>query len=209
VSPIVSRGLGAAFAGLAALGLAGLSQASYRVRLDDGAVVRLAWRARPERIETCRTPSQAELARLPVHMRQQVVCDGVSARYRLRVALDGAPLLEETIRGSGLRHDRPMYLLRDLPAAPGRHDLEVRFERVDSVPANGEAAEDSVEANASTPGIPGRRQREAEERLRRRLEATPPVLVLHRGVDLAARQVLVVSYDPERRELILLGSPAR
>lgn len=209
MSPLLFRALGGGLAVLACLGMAALSYAPYQVQRGVGAMVRLAWRARQERIETCRRPTREELEKLPVHMRQQVVCQGVSARYRLRVALDGKPALDEVVRGSGMRHDRPMYLLRDLPLPPGRHDLAVSFERVDSVTPASDEADDSTAAADSALGTPGRSRRETEERRRRRLEAVPAELVLRRAVELAPRQVLVVSYDAERRELFLLEREQR
>lgn len=204
MTPLLTRGLGGTLAALAGLGIAALSHAPYRLRSGEVAMIRLTWRARPERIETCRTPSQEELAALPAHMRQQVICDGYSARYRLRVAVDGVAAREEVVRGSGLRHDRPIYILRDLPVAPGRHRIEVRFERIDSVVVARNEAGDSAEGTDATPGIPGRVRREAEERERRRLDAVPPALVLRQDIELLPRRILVVSYDAERRELVLL-----
>lgn len=204
MSPLLYRGLGAALGVLVTFSIAALSRAPYQLRTGDLAMIRLTWRARPEQIETCRTPSAEELAALLAHMRQQVICEGFSARYRLKVALGGASILEEVIRGSGLRHDRPMYLLRDLPTPPGRHELEVSFVRIDSVAATHDEDEESAEANDPATGIPSRIRRETEERQRRRLEAVPPALVLHQDVVLAPRQLLVVTYHAERRQLVLL-----
>jgi hypothetical protein len=208
--PPLRRGIGAIMACTTVLGVAWLSHAPYRIRPGDAALIRLAWSARPERVESCREPSEAELARLPAHMRQKVVCEGTSARYRLRVSRDGALLLDEVVVGSGLRHDRPLYLLRDFPTPPGRHDLEVRFERIDSLtptalagPETGERESDSLIA-----GLPGRDRREADERQHRRLEAVPASLSLEEAVVLDSRQILLVTYDVESRRLVSVsGKP--
>jgi hypothetical protein len=208
---LLRRSIGAVLAITTVMGLAWLSRAPYRIRPSEAALIRLAWSARPERIESCREPSEAELARLPAHMRQKVVCEGTSARYRLRVSRDGTPVLDEVIRGSGLRHDRPLYLLRDLPTPPGRHDLEVRFERIDSLnptalagPETGERESDSL-----VWGLPGRDRREQAERERRRREAVPASLSLDQAVVLDPRQVLLVTYDVEERRLVTVAGDSR
>ena len=206
----LNRGLGVAMGVLVTFGVAALSQATYRLHADDLAMIRLSWRALPERIETCRTASPDELAALPAHMRQQVICEGATARYRLKVSLGGGQMLDQVIRGSGLRHDRPIYLLRDLPIPPGQHELEVTFDRIDSLSVTRDEPEDTAETNDTEAGLPDRARREAETRQRRRLEAVPPALALHREVDLLPRQILVVTYDAERRQLVLLpGAPPR
>ncbi|MDZ4862301.1 MAG: hypothetical protein SGJ01_02550 [Gemmatimonadota bacterium] len=204
------RGLGVLLAFVTVLGVAWLSRAPYHIRPSDAGVIRLAWSARPERIESCREPSAAELAQLPAHMRQKVVCEGTSARYRLRVSRDGASLVDEVVRGSGLRHDRPLYLLRDLPTPPGRHEIAVRFERIDSLTPVGPAAPDSGEHpdDSLIAGLPGRDRREADEREHRRLEAVPASLLLETTLVLEPRQILLVTYDVEGRRLVSVSGKA-
>ena len=51
--------------------------------------VRLSWSARPERVETCRRLTDAELADRPAHMRLRLECTGRFARYRLAVLTNG------------------------------------------------------------------------------------------------------------------------
>jgi hypothetical protein len=206
---ILLHAAGVAFAIAATLGLAGLSHAPYPTRPGQAAV-RLAWSGRPERIETCRTPSREELEKLPAHMRLSVVCEGTSARYRLRVTLSGTPVADEVIRGTGLRHDRPIYLLREFPTPPGRYELEVSFERIDSLPSG---TSDSAEIHPESlePGgdIPGRATREAEERRRRRSEAMPPALRFSESIVLAPGAVVLISYDAEQRRLVRLSQARR
>ena len=84
----------------------------------DEAWVRLSWSARPERVETCRRLTDAELADRPAHMRLRLECTGRFARYRLAVLSDGVPLALDTVRGGGLRNDRPMHVLRELAVDP-------------------------------------------------------------------------------------------
>jgi hypothetical protein len=103
------------------------------IRRDPGAdgVLRLAWRARPDRVEDCRPQSAEALARLPAHMRQPMICEGASASYRLQVRVDGQLALDEVLRGGGLRHDRPIYVFRELRVMPGEHEVAVQFVRIE------------------------------------------------------------------------------
>ena len=122
----VALGLGA----MAAIVLA--ANAPITVHGSDHALLRLAWSARPERIENCRQQSDEELARLPAHMRQPVVCEGVSAQYRLTVRREGRVVADRIVHGGGLRQDRRIYVFHELPLDPGSSSIEVRFDRIDS-----------------------------------------------------------------------------
>ena len=62
-------------------------------------------------------------------MRQRVECDGRFATYTLRVESDGQVIGETVVHGAGLRHDRPLYLLREYDVAPGVHRVRVSFTR--------------------------------------------------------------------------------
>ena len=198
-----------------------VTQASVlRVRLNpsDAAILRLAWTARPERVEDCRTQTEEELSKLPAHMRQAVICDGSTAAYRLEVQYQGELIAEQVVRGGGLRHDRPLYVSRDIQLPPGEAAIMVKFVRVGST-TKGSASEHErserggVEApepeRQSRAMDSDRRRREGEERLHSREEAVPPVLALERRLRLASREVTLVTYDSERRELIVTGSPPR
>ncbi len=181
---------------------------------DPAPMVRLSWSARPERIERCVRTRADELAKLPVHMRREVVCEGATARYRLEVTLGDSLADAITVRGGGLRGDREVYVLREvrLAAAPTR--ISVRFVRLDSstVPATADSSARPADVAAppdDRPGAPagagelaGRGVREAEERERRRAEAIPPVLSLDTVVALTSRSVLLITYDPMLRRLV-------
>lgn len=91
--------------------------------------LRLSWSARPERIESCRERTAAELAARPAHMRQALDCAGRSASYLLEVRVDGALLDSVVVHGSGARQDRPIFLLRDYPMLPGERRVRVSFTR--------------------------------------------------------------------------------
>ena len=173
------------------------------------AVLRLAWTARPERIEDCRPQSEEELAKLPAHMRQAVVCEGTTAAYRLEVRRDGALIADQIVRGGGLRRDRPLYVFRDISLPPGDAAIAVRFFRVDGVgkPTASDAAAPAGSPRDRHSMDDDRRRREDEERIRGQEEAIPAVLSLEHRFHFMPREVILVTYDAERRELVALERP--
>ncbi len=108
-----------------------------------GALIRLSWRIAGVPVEACRTRTDEELAALPVHMRNPQECTRTLAPFALDVAVDGRPVVRDTVFPKGVRSDRPVYVFRDLPAKPGRMALSVRFEAVlaaDAEPGDGVVA---------------------------------------------------------------------
>jgi len=204
------RAAGAVLAGAVLLALAWASTAPLRGARTGDALMRLSWGARPERIETCRTQTDEELAKVNPQMRQRVVCEGTTARYQLEVRRDGSPIASGMVRGGGLRHDRELYVFREIRVPAGRSTLSVRFVRVDSVP-EGPKARERPDSGDTLRGViaPERAQRETDERRRRREEAVPPMLTLDTTVTLAAHEVLLVTYDPEERRLRMVRRAPR
>lgn len=115
------------------LGLAGLLGFLARAPLEahdaDRAALRLAWRLRGEEVVACRRPTEAELAELPVHMRNPDACVGEIPPFVLEVRVDGEARVSRTVRPAGVRGDRPLYVYEELSLEPGRHDLVVWFRR--------------------------------------------------------------------------------
>lgn len=169
----------------ALIALVRASTASIVVHESDDAVLRLAWSARPERIEECRPRSAQELAALPAHMRQPLVCEGVAAQYRLTVRREGAIVADQVVRGGGLRHDRRLYVFHEIAVPPGEIALDVRFDRLD--PATPNPSANSAQ-NAS---------------------AVPPHLAFEQRVRVRPRDVVLVTYDPQRRMLVALQASPR
>ncbi len=181
MTAILRRALGLGIAILVTWGIVAASRATYTLESGRVAVLRLSWSGRPERIETCRRLSAEELEALPAHMRHEVECVGRPARYLVR-ALDGATvLMADTVTGGGVRGDRAIHMLRDLPVLPGPHRLVVEITRLDQV------------AEAADP---------AEERRRQRMDRLPSHLRWEHPGELAAGQVVLVSYDPIGRRLV-------
>jgi hypothetical protein len=141
------------------------------------AVLRVAWSARPERIEKCRERTEEELAKLPQHMRQRLLCEGVSAQYRLTVLYNGTLVSEQLLHGGGLRQDRRLYVFNEVRLTAGDALLEVRFDlQGDQTPA--------------------------AEKSKTRGETVPPHLSLEQRVRVRPREVILVTYSPERRALV-------
>ncbi len=196
--------LGAALAVVGTVGTAALSRAPLAAYPDDSPVLRLAWSVRPERIERCRTLSDAELADVPAHMRQRVQCEGRSAAYRLAVTVDGGTVVDTVVTGGGARSDRPVYVFRELAIPAGRHAVVVRFEREPMAGVDSTAGDSSAVADAAADTLmAGRVGREAEERTRRQGEAVPALMELVTDVRPLAREVMLVTYDIDRRALVL------
>lgn len=188
----------------ALLGMAWGSTAPLRVARASDAILRVSLGARPERIEVCHQQTDEELARLAPQMRQQVVCEGRTAQYRLQVHRNGQLIHSQIVRGGGLRQDRQLYVSRDLHVPPGAGSFAIHLARIDTV-AQIEDADDDQDGDDDHRGeglIPGRAAREVDERRRRREESVPPELSLDVDVTLDPREVLLVSYDSEERRLI-------
>jgi hypothetical protein len=175
----VPRLIGLAAAAAGAFGIAWLSQMPVASDTSDQALLRLAWRARPERIERCVTPSPEALAALPPHMRQTTICEGINASYRLEVRLGDATVVERLVEPGGLRRDRPLYVFLEIPIPAGDAHLGIQFVRVQD--ASGDGDDD-----AGGEGL---------------TEAVPRSLRWDERLHFAPGQVRVVSYNPERREL--------
>jgi hypothetical protein len=195
--------LAAGIATVAGLALVAWSSAvPLAYHRQDTARLRLSWSARPERIEVCRQLSDEELARREEHMRQRVECEGGFATYALKIEVDGREIEESVIHGAGLRHDRPLYLLRDYPVSPGHHRARVSLVRREKI-EDDTAAFSARVPDADTGLYAGRAGREADERARRVRAAIPPSLILDTAFAFTKRQVALVTFNAERRMLEL------
>jgi hypothetical protein len=179
----VSRAAGVVLATGSLALLAALSGWRYRVHADELSLLRVAFSARPERIERCREVSEEELARRLPHMRQRIECTGHSATYRLLVGLDGRIVTDQVIRGGGARQDRPVSLLVEHPVPPGLRRVMVRLERVEPADSSGPAPADSTRRARQLP--------------------LPPSLSVVDSIEFNAGRVVLVTYDSEARQLVL------
>ena len=200
----IRTGVAATLVLIGGVATAKLSQWPYRVPASAGAVVRLAWSGRPERIEHCRRLTDQELEAVPAHMRQRVHCEGRASRYRLEVKVDGQSAAADILEGGGARSDRPIHLLLDVPVGPGGHLIELAVDRIDSIPPPADSGRSGLADAGGTPAGGAREQREAAERDRARREAMPPRLRFEQTIDLAAGEVVVITYNRDQKRLILL-----
>ena len=171
-----------------------LSEAPYTAEPATHGVIRLAWRARGERVRRCRRLTPDELAKLAAHMRQEEVCERAVLPYRLRVMVDGAPAIDELVRAGGAREDRPLFVFRELSLAPGVHHVTVTFERASGRDEEGDDQGEEDRAPRREPGESPVRE-------------TPHHLALNETVTLAPRAILLVTYDDEGQRLRLLAAP--
>jgi hypothetical protein len=185
-------GIAAAIA--ATIGITWLSQMPVASGDNAGSLLRLAWRARPERIERCETQSPEALAALPAHMRQTLVCEGINASYRLEVRRDGVLMAEQLVEPGGLRRDRPLYVFREIAVPVGDATISITFVRVEPPTAEADDARDTDE-NSDDDG------RRTERRRGDLTEAVPTSLAWEERLHFAPGHVRVISYDPEQRQL--------
>lgn len=167
--------------------------------------IRLSWTARPERIETCRKLSREELEKLEEHMRQRVECEGRFATYHLEVLIDGSAVHESVVRGAGLRHDRPIYLLRDIDVPAGEHRLTVAFVRREKTDDDAAAFQRDSDDDDESGTFAGRARREGDERARRALAAIPPRLRVETRLAMESGSVTLVTLGNDRRSLVIVG----
>lgn len=114
--------------GVALLATAGLVRLSaLPAAQPQGGMLRLSWRALGAHVEKCRKPSEAELAALPQHMRQQEICERRLAPFALAVFVDGSPRIAREVQPAGARGDRPATVFEQIELAPGRHRIEASF----------------------------------------------------------------------------------
>ena len=107
------------------------TRVGYQGEADEHALLRLSWRMRGERIENCRDRTPAELAALPVHMRTPRICETRAVPYRITLRIDGGPTDTTVLMPAGAKHDRPIYVLRDVALMPGHHRVTIKSERAD------------------------------------------------------------------------------
>jgi hypothetical protein len=198
----VTRLFAVALGAAATLGLGWASTLPLAVHGAPDAMLRVAWSARPERVEECREQSAEDLARLPAHMRQPVVCEGAAATYRLQVIHDGRVIADDVVRGGGLRQDRRLYVFREFAVPPGDARVEVRFDRIGAPAATspGEALGETAPAAAARPSADHPRGPSSS---RPRVGTVSPHLVFDRRLTLAPREVVLVTYDAATRALVV------
>jgi hypothetical protein len=181
---------GAALAAALMAGVVWASNAPLTAHRSSDSILRLAWSARPERVEDCRQRSPEELAQLPQHMRQPIVCEGTTAEYRLQVWIDGRLVADRVVHGGGLRRDRRLYVFEEVALPPGEAAIDVRFDRIQTgQPATADPGSAAPHpAQQPTPAQRGE---------------IPAHLSIAERLRFAPREVTMVTYDSDRRGLVV------
>jgi hypothetical protein len=217
MSAVARRLVGLAVAGVALGIVAGGSRWPWTAARDDVALIRLDWRARAERVEECRPPTEDEIAERPPHMRPLEICEGKVSPYALRVVVDGGVVVDDTVHGAGAREDRPLYVAREITVRPGPHDLRIDFEKIepeeDVRDEDTEDDEDGHDEDGHDEDEPDEDEPDEEEEVHDRPELHGTELMtsvsLTGAFRLEPRQVLVVTYDPDRRRLVASAEAIR
>ena len=183
--------------------VAGLSRVPYDATNAGHALIRLSWRTPGELVNECRRPTAEELERTPVHMRREEVCEGRMVPYRLRVELDGRPVMDETVRAAGAREDRPLYVFREIEVPAGEHRLAIVWEREDAPDADPAppAADDPDTTGADSGADTAAAGRAPVDPLAR----TDRRLTFDGALRLGAGEVALVTYDVDRRVFVARG----
>lgn len=104
-----------------------LARAPYRPDGSEHAILRLSWRTRGVRQESCRRRTPKELSALPVHMRTPTVCEGKTIPYHLVLRVGDRAPLTRRILPAGAKSDRPLYVFHEEGLAPGSYTIYVEF----------------------------------------------------------------------------------
>lgn len=141
---MTARGaLAGVVAGVSVFLIAAASRVPVGFSDGEGAMLRLSWRMAGVTSAACRTPTEEELARLPVHMRSPQACIGQVASYALEVRAGGELIASDTVAPPGARGDRPLNVLRSFPLPAGDHPVTVVFRAL--LPEGVEPAEELAE----------------------------------------------------------------
>jgi hypothetical protein len=110
------------FYALCGAGLAYCSAApSFQQLPQDAALLRLSMQIAGAQLEPCRPLAPSELARLPPNMRHAERCPRERADVRVRLAVDDAVLVDETLAPKGLARDGAATLYRRIVLPAGSH----------------------------------------------------------------------------------------
>jgi hypothetical protein len=98
-----------------------------------------------------------------------------------------------------LRHDRPLFLLREIELTPGSHRIRLTLVRRGQNQSDGIVTGPASSSASDTGVFAGRGQREQEERTRGARAAIPSYLALDTTLTFSPGQVSVVWFHSDRR----------
>ncbi|MBI3204039.1 MAG: hydrogenase iron-sulfur subunit [Myxococcales bacterium] len=120
---VVGVGLAAIFGLVTWAGTA----AGYRTPGDPSPKLVVSFKHPGKAGENCREPSQAELDKLPKHMRQKQICERRRASVRLRVEVDGRELTAGAYEPRGVWGDGNSIAIERFTLSPGAHQVKVEL----------------------------------------------------------------------------------
>jgi hypothetical protein len=112
-------------AAIVAGGLGLVSDFVYAAPRVTGSELVVSFKHPGEVAENCRELSPEELAKLPVHMRRERVCDRSRASVRLRVDVDGARIVDADFEPKGIWNDGNSIAIERVPVEVGAHHVRV------------------------------------------------------------------------------------
>lgn len=180
-------------AGLLALAIGLGLGAATRLSLGEPATaseLRLSWRIRSEPVRVCRIRTPEELARLPVHMREEEVCERRALPYRLRVTTGDSVISDSVLPVSGGRGSRPVYVSSRFTLAPGVHAVRVEFAR----------ESDGAVQEGPPPATPGDYPSHAPPR------QVATAFSVDTSLTFVAGRALVVTFDDQQQRLRVIGA---
>lgn len=120
---VVGLGLAAIFGLVTWAGTA----AAYRTPGDPSPRLVVSFKHPGKAGENCREPSQAELDKLPKHMRQKQICERRRASVRLKVEVDGRELSAGTYEPRGIWGDGNSIAIERFALPPGAHQVKIEL----------------------------------------------------------------------------------
>lgn len=118
---------GIAVAALASLATARASSMPYAPAGGEAPMLVVSFKHPGQVADRCRELSEAEKAKLPIHMRTDKVCERRRVPVRLQVLVDGEVALDREYPPKGLWGDGNSIAIERLETTPGKHDVRVRI----------------------------------------------------------------------------------
>jgi ferredoxin len=77
----------------------------------------------------CKTPSEKELEKLPMHMRQKEICEQNPISYNLQIAVNGKIEFKKDLAGQSIRSDIPIFINEQIELTSEKHNVIIEVKR--------------------------------------------------------------------------------
>ncbi len=115
----------AVLAVIVAAGLGASTAVGYRAPSSAASELVVTFKHPGSLSEDCRVLSEEEKLKLPAHMRRDKICDRARSDVRLRIEVDGAPVIERSYSPAGVWSDGNSVGVERLPIEPGEHVVRI------------------------------------------------------------------------------------